>query len=195
LVDAAPADWQPRWEQLHKMAATATPAVLRALRENPTGQGAQAAIHLLGESADPRAKDYLLGLLTSGDEVGTEAALALGKLADADSAQALRDAVGSASTPITTRAAAAAALVRMGEGPSIVPFLQAVFLAASPYGRKTSRQFKIPASKSRWAHERYMIIEALRSRYEGETFGLDEDSSWPAMRDAAAKMARRLRGK
>jgi len=40
-----------------------------------------------------------------------------------------------------------------------------------------------------------MIIEALRGRYRGETFGLDEDSSWPAMRAAAAKMAKRLRRK
>lgn len=195
LVEAAPADWQPRWEQLHKMAKTATPAILRALRENPAGAGAQAAVHLLGESRDPASREYLLTRLRSKDALGAEAALALGKLADPGTVQALRNAVESAATPMTTRAAAAAALVRMGEGPSIVAFLRAVFLAASPYGRKTSRQFKIPASKSRWAHERYMIIEALRSQYEGETFGLDEDSSWPAMRDAANKMAERLGSK
>ena len=59
----------------------------------------------------------------------------------------------------------------------------------------STRQHKIPTTKTRWAHERYMIIEALRQRYEGETFGLDEDSSWPAMRDAAAAMARHLGGK
>ncbi|MEE2888095.1 MAG: hypothetical protein VX951_11760 [Planctomycetota bacterium] len=195
LVRAAPADWQSHWQRLRKMDKSATPAILRALREQPEGHGSQAAIHLLGEAADVRAKTFLLELLHGGDERGAEAALALGKLADTTTIGSLKTAAQSAATPMTTRAAAAAALVTMGEGPSVVSFLEAIFLAASPYASASSRQHKIPANKTRWAHERYMIIEALRGRYRGETFGLDEDSSWPAMRAAAAKMAKRLRRK
>ncbi len=177
------------------MEAKAVPAVLQALNENPRGPGAQAAVHLLGEAADPRSKEPLLALMKGGNELGAEAALALGKLADPSTSSALQATVASAATPMTTRAAAAAALITMGEGPAIVSFLEAVFLAASPYGQASSRQHKIPTSKSRWAHERYMIIESLRQRYDGKTFGLDEDSSWPAMRKAAAAMSRHLKQK
>jgi hypothetical protein len=193
LVRAAPADWQSRWQRVHKMGKSATPAILRALREDPQGAGAQAAVHLLGEAADGRAKPYLLDLMSGGTELGTEAALALGKLNDPESIDSLQATVRRAATPMTTRAAAAAALVSMGKGPSIVSFLEAIFLAASPHRGTSSRQHKIPATKTRWAHERYMIIEALRRRYDGKTFGLDEDSSWPAMRNATAAMTKHLR--
>lgn len=195
LVRAAPADWEARWDRLRKMGNSATPAILRALKENPQGEGAQAAIHLLGEARDERSRAYLVEVMGGGTELGSEAALALGKLADPETVDDLRAVVGKSATPMTTRAAAAAALVSMGEGRSVVSFMEAVFLAASPFRGSTGRKHGIPASKTRWAHERYMIIEALRGRYEGETFGLDEDSSWPAMRDGAAAMGRRLRGK
>ena len=195
LVRSAPADWQSHWQRLRKMKSNAVPAIHQALEENPGGLGAQAAIHLLGEAADARSKELLLTIMKAGNELGAEAALALGKLGDPTTTSSLKATVESAATPMTTRAAAAAALITMGEGTAIASFLEAVFLAASPSAQASNRRHKIPKSKTRWAHERYMIIESLRQRYDGETFGLDEDSSWPAMQKAAAAMSRRLKGK
>lgn len=189
LVAAAPADWPARWRAVKPHGAAVAPQLIRALQDNPEGPGAQAAIHLLGQLGAAGSREFLEDVLDDGNALGAEAALALGRLAAPASAAALRRAVDSPIYPITTRVAAAAGLVRMGRGKSVVGFLQAVFLAASPYGAASTRRHGIPAKKSRWALERYMVIEALRARYPTQGFDLDEDSSWPAMRDAAAKMA------
>jgi HEAT repeats len=189
LVSAAPANWPPRWQAVHSLGPLAVPALIRALRDNPEGAGAQAAIHLLGTFGNPTARPYLETLLTEGTSLSTEAALALGALGATASTPALRAIVEGRGEPVTTRVAAAAALVRLGHAREIVGFLEAVFLAATPDGVKSSRAHGLPRRKTRWAHERYMLIEAIRGRYEGETFGLDEDSSWSRLRKGAAKLA------
>jgi hypothetical protein len=194
LIAAQPADWPARWQQVRDHGASATTALIAELRINPEGPGAQAAVHLLGELRHAEAGPYLREILEDGTSLATEAALALGKFGDQSHTPTLRATVADSTKHVTTRAAAAAALVDLGHGKSIAAFLEAVFLAATPYGAAATRTHRLPRTKTRWAHERYMLIEALRRAHDGRTFGLDEDSSWPAMRDAARKMRTFLEG-
>ena len=188
LVAAAPADWPTHWQRVRDHGTSSIRALIAALQANPEGPGAQAAVHLLGELRQPSAGPYLREALNDGTSLATEAALALGKLGDQTHTPSLRAAVADPTKLVTTRVAAAAALVDLGHARSIASFLEAVFLAATPYGREATRTHRLPRTKTRWAHERYMVIEALRRHYDGRSFGLDEDSSWPGLRDAADKM-------
>lgn len=188
LVAATPAEWPRRWEKVRAIGSAVTPALIKALRHNPDGPGAQAAVHLLGTLQDASARPFLEELLADGTSLSTEAALALGSLGEPASVPVLRAVVSGRDKHVTTRAAAAAALVTLGRARDVAGFLEAVFLAAGPYGAQSTRAQGLPRKKTRWALERYTLIEALRARYEGETFGLDEDSSWAALRDGTAKL-------
>ena len=48
LVAAAPGDWPAHWKKVHVLGKNAVPGLIRALRGNVDGPGAQAAVHLLG---------------------------------------------------------------------------------------------------------------------------------------------------
>lgn len=193
LVAAKPAAWPDPWRKVRAIGERAAPSVIRALRENPEGDGVQAAIHLLGVFGGDAARTLLESKLDDGTDTATEAALALGRIGDESSMAKLTGVVQNRAARATTRTAAAAALVDLGRGKDVASFLRAVFLAATPYAAESTRKHGLPRRKTRWAHERYMILEALRRRYDGRTFGLDEDASWPALRKGAAAMTKFLR--
>lgn len=187
LVAAAPGDWPAHLDAVHAHGTAASAALVRALGKAPDGPGAQAALHLLGRLRAPGCRPFLERRAAAGDELAAEAALALGRLGDTASIRPLRALVDDRLTPPTTRCAAAAALIELGRAREVLPFLDAVWTAATPYGHAHGRAVGFPPSKDRWAHERYMIIEAIRHRYGGKTFGLDEDQPWEAMRDAGKR--------
>lgn len=188
LVAASPGDWPAHWQRVRDLGSGATPALVAALQSSPDGPGAQAGIHLLGVLGDEAARDYLEAIVVDGTDHATEAALALGKLGGEASVALLRGVVDARDAKVPTRAAAAAALVTLGHGPTIIDFLEAIFLAATPHTGETSRKHFLPRQKSRWALERYVILEALRARYPTHVWPLDEDGSWPALRDGAADL-------
>lgn len=187
LVAAPPDAWREHWHKVHDLGPETTPVLVRCLEENPTGPGRQAAIHLLGEWRHPdRAADaFLQGLVKAGSPDATAAALAIGKRQDRTAVPLLVATVKDHSVPVTTRTAAACALLDLGETQQAVPLLRAVLLAATPYGHQLEREQGLPL-KTTWALERYMVIEAIRRFSHGKTFGLDEDAPWPTLRDGTA---------
>ncbi len=188
LVGAEPDAWPRLWSRVQSLGPNVAPALIRAISENPAGSGAQAGVHLLGVLEVEDTRTFLEETLRAGGSLAPEAALSLAKLGGPASVVALRSAVDARDRSTATRAAAAAGLVDLGEARSILPFLEALFLAATPFGAETGPEQGLPRTKVRWAHERYMVIEALRRRYDGQSFGLDEDSSWPRMREGTARM-------
>lgn len=189
LVAAPPAKWSELWPTVRAFGPEVVPSLLDAIERDPLGDGTQAGIHLLGEFGGEAARTFLEAELSRGSSLAQEAALALGQIGSEASVKPLHKVLADRTTPVTTRAAAAAALVDLGEAKSILPFLRAVFLAAGPYRGSTSKDEGLPRNKVRWALERYMIIEAFRRRYDESTFGLEEDASWPALRDGVAKLS------
>jgi len=196
LVAAAPSSWPGHWRTVHAMGPEATPVLVRCLRENPDGPGRQAAIHLLGEWRHPDATaDALLQeLVAAGGPDATEAALALGKRQNRNAVPLLVTTVQNHDVDITVRAAAACALLDLDEPQHAVPLMRAVLLAATPYGQQLEQEHGLPL-KTRWALERYMVIEAIRRFSGGQTFGLDEDAPWPTLRDGTEEFARYVEGR
>ncbi len=189
LVAASPADWPGRWRAAHALGPGATRTLVRCLKKDSHGPGRQAAIHLLGDWRDPAAGPYLRELVDANSEEATEACLGLGKLADQRAVGLLVTTVQNHDQAIATRTAAACALLDLRQPRHAVPLMQAVLLAATPYGAGLEQAQGLP-QKTRWAYERYMVIEAIRRFSHGETFGLDEDASWPRLRDGTAAFVR-----
>ncbi|MHC4515032.1 MAG: HEAT repeat domain-containing protein [Planctomycetota bacterium] len=189
LVAAPPADWPVHWRAVHALGPRATESLVHCLRENRNGSGRQAAIHLLGERRRPAAASYLRELVQARGADATEAALALGKLPDHTATGLLVTTVQNQDLAIGTRTAAACALLDLDQPQHAVPLMRAVLLAATPYGSELEREHGLPR-KTRWAYERYMVIEAVRRFSNGNTFGLDEDAPWPQLRDGSAAFTR-----
>jgi HEAT repeat protein len=189
LVAAEPSEWPMRWRATQALGPRATTTLVRCLRENQDGPGRQAAIHLLGDWHDPTAAAYLRELVAAKGPDTTEAALGLGKLGDPAVAALLVATVQDRDLATDSRVAAACALLDLGQPRHAVPLMQAVLLAATPYGTELRQAQGLP-QKTRWAFERYMMIEAVRRFSNGETFGLDEDASWPRLRDGTAAFVR-----
>jgi len=191
LVAAPPAAWTEHWRTVQALGADTTPALVRCLRENRNGPGRQAAIHLLGEwrHPDPAADAYLRELLAAKGADATEAALAIGKRNDRAAVPLLVATVQDQNLAIATRTAAACTLLDFDEPQHAVPLMHAVLLAATPYGLRLEQEQGLPR-KTRWALERYMVIEAIRRFSDGHTFGLDEDAPWPTLRDGTAAFVR-----
>lgn len=187
LVAAAPDTWPEHWRKVYDLGPDATPALVHCLRENATGPGRQAAIHLLGEwrRRDAATAAFLQDLVKTKGPDATAAALALGKQGDRTSLPLLVDTTRDHTVATETRVAAACSLLDQGRTQDAVPLMRAVLLAASPYGHELEREHGLPL-KTRWAAERYMIIEAIRRYADGKTFGLDEDAPWPTLRDGTA---------
>ncbi len=191
LVAAPPAAWPEHWRTVHALGPDTTPALVRTLRENRSGPGRQAAIHLLGEwrHPDPSADAYLRELVKAKGADATDAALAIGKRKDQAAVPLLVATVQDQNLAIATRTAAACTLLDFDEPQHAVPLMRAVLLAATPYGHQLEQEQGLPR-KTRWALERYMVIEAVRRFSDGRTFGLDEDAPWPTLRDGTAAFIR-----
>ena len=194
LVAAKPAEWRTRWPKAHQLGASASSTLVECLREHPEGPGRQAAIHLLGVWRNREAGPYLRQVLTDGSADATdqalalitpEAAVALGALGDRAAIPVLVATVRDQDRATTTRTAAAGALLDLGHIEDAVPLLQAVLLAATPYGQELEQHHGLP-EKTRWAFERNLAIEAIRRFTGGKTFGLDEDAPWPTLSKGVA---------
>lgn len=191
LVSAPPAVWRERWQQVHALGPDASPALIRCLREDPEGAGRQAAIHLLGQwhQANPATDTFLRELVAARGADAAEAALAIGRRKDRKAVPQLVATVQDRTLATAVRTAAACALLDLDEPQHAVPLMRAVLLAASPYGADLEQEQGLP-HKTRWALERYMIIEAVRRFSGGDTFGLDEDAPWPKLREGTAAFMR-----
>lgn len=191
LVHAPPADWAERAAAVlaHPDAGA---ALLEALRAQPDAPGAPCAIAALGAVGGNGARRFLTGLLSRDGEVAMEAALALGRLGDADAVPELRAAMRDRHLDAAVRTAAAAALLDLRDDAAAVPFLAAAILAGTPTGIAERERLGLP-DKPRWALERTIAIDAVARRTGGVTFGLDPDATWPALADAVADMTRALR--
>lgn len=191
LVAAPPAEWTEHWRTVQALGPDTAPALVRCLKEDSNGPGRQAAIHLLGEwrHPDPATDTYLRELVAAKGADATEAALAIGKRNDRTAVPLLVATVQDHSLAVATRTAAACTLLDFDEPQHAVPLMRAVLLAATPYGNELEQEQGLP-HKTRWALERYMIIEAVRRFSNGRTFGLDEDAPWPTLRDGTAAFVR-----
>jgi len=182
LVNSPPDGWGRAYPRVIESGTEATAPLIDALRAAPTAPGRQAALFALGELGDRSAVGFLIAEAAAGNDHGFEAALALGKLGDDSATEPLRDLMLDPSQDVTARTAAACALLDLGATDEAVPLLSAVLLAGTPYGRDQASQHGLP-SKSRWALERQIAIDAIARASGGQTFGLDPDSSWPRLAD------------
>lgn len=192
LVQSPPAQWV---ETLPPVLALGPPAVgdlIGSLRDAPEAPGRQAALCALGELGNAEAVPFLIEQAVADEAYAYEAALALGRLGDATATAALRDLTTDHESTVTTRTAAACALLDLGASNDAVPLLCAVLLADTPFGLEEGERHGLP-SKSQWALERQIAIDAIARYSGGETFGLDPDSSWPRLRDGVLAFRQHLR--
>lgn len=192
LVQASPGNWAALLPRAAALGAEAAPQLLRACELHPEGAGIQAAIHLLGRWGGAEARAYLHRQLQADVPLAEEAALALGRMQHQASREVLEETMADASLDPRVRAAACAARIDLGQIRACLPFIRALFQAATPFGQASSREQGFPARKVRWAHERYMVIEAIRRNLGGESFGLDEDAPWPRLRSGLQALERAL---
>jgi len=187
LVDAEPQAWDQAARQFLDQDGPDAGTLLRAMRRDPAGPGMQIAVAILGKLGDARAVSVLEDLLRERSKLSSEAALALGRLPSPQSRGILRKEMLSASNSPLNRTCAAIALLDLGDVNTSLPFLHAILLAGTPYGLDSEKNYGLP-DRSRWAHERYLTIEAIARHFDGETFGLDPDSSWPQLKAAADRL-------
>lgn len=188
LVAAPPEAWQASYGALIQGDGDRTQALLRALERQPRGAGVQLALATLGKLGDPAATAYLEAQLSKGNaELSSEAALALGRLPSPASIAVLQAEMDRSRRDPLVRTAAAVALLDLGEVELSLPFLHAILLAGTPYGLALQQEFALP-DRGRWAHERYLAISAIGRHFDGETFGLDPDSSWPSLKASVDRL-------
>ncbi len=187
LLLAGPDEWPDAMRAV--LAEGDAPALADALQALPGAPGSQAALFTLGELGDRTAAEVLLAHLRRAPPLGPEAALSLGRIGAADAAPALRAAAADRTVAATTRAAAACALLDLGERREAQPMLCAVLVAGTPYAAEHG-EHGLP-DRQRWALERQMVIATLQ-RHCGTDFGLDPDAPWPVLRDGARRAAEHL---
>jgi HEAT repeat protein len=180
LVDATPEHWGRALPPVLALGPEAAPDLVRSLRHSPDGAGRQAALCALGALGNPDAVPFLVDELHTARPYRYEAALALGQLRDPRALEPLRRLAADAAADVTTRTAAACALLDLGAAADAVPLLLAVLLAGTPDGQALAEAHRLPA-QSRWALERSLVIDAIGRFANGETFGLDADASWPRL--------------
>ncbi len=167
--------------------------MIRAIRADRHAPGEQIAVATLGALGSAAAIPLLEEILRERSPTSSEAALALGQLPSPESADLLAETVADPSAGTVARTASACALLDLGEVDRSVPFLCAVLVAGTPEGLETNREFGL-RDKTRWALERYMIIEAIRRHCGGESFGLDPDNPWPDLVRNTDRFREAMRG-
>ncbi len=185
VIDAAPEHWEDVATACLECGQAAATPLAAELRQRPSASGAQLAVALLGRLGDSTVTPTLELLITQGHAVAAEACLALGALGSLDCVELLRGVIADHSREITVRTAAACALLDLGEVGASLPFLRCILLAGTPAGQALQTQAGV-ADKARWAHERLLVITAIRRHCDGEDFGLDPDNSWPQLEHGAA---------
>ncbi|MBK8096600.1 MAG: hypothetical protein IPK26_05800 [Planctomycetes bacterium] len=193
LVHAEPKAWAAALPPVQGLGAGAAPLLVDELRAQPTAPGAQAAVAALGRLGNPAAEPFLLELLHDRGDLALEAAQALGTLPAAAATNALLDTMRDRLADATLRTACAASLLRLGQTAAVREFIVAVLLAGTPDGQQGAQRFGLP-NKSRWAHERHLLIRALQA-VAGQDFGLDTDAPWPALSAATARVDAWLRAR
>ncbi|MHC5063207.1 MAG: HEAT repeat domain-containing protein [Planctomycetota bacterium] len=193
LVASPAQSWSTNYRRFMGSSGQHSQALLAALQADPRGPGAQIALATLGTLGDPVAAPYLEERLRIGStEESSESALALGRLPSPASKELLSEVIRDRQRDPLVRTASAAALLDLHDLEGSMPFLCAILLAGTPAGQGAQAEHGLP-DRGRWAHERYMAIEAIRRNFAGETFGLDPDSSWPALSAAVAELIEHLR--
>lgn len=193
LVHAEPKDWATTLPPVLALGPAAAPVLIDQLRRAPTAAGAQPAVAALGRLGNPTAEPFLAELLHDRGELALEAAQALGMLPASQTTAAMLDTMGDRLADATLRTACAASLLRLGQAAAVREFVVAVLLAGTPDGRAGTQRFGLP-DKSRWAHERHLLIRALQA-LAGQDFGLDTDAPWPALSAATARVDAWLRAR
>ncbi len=186
LVAAPPGSWPEAARPVLEAGGDATPALIQAIDANPDGPGVQPALAVLGEFGRPAAVPLLERWLDD-DRIGAyEAALSLGHMRAERSRSRLRATMSDPDRPAVMRTAAACALLDLGAVTDATPLLHAVLIAGTPAGVEPAAQHGLP-DKPRWALERNLVIDAVKRHTGGEDFGLDADSPWPKLSEAAAR--------
>ncbi len=188
LVVAPPSQWAGPFAAVVDLGPRASRPLAERLLQQLDAPGAQAAACALGVLGDPSVTPVLRRLVAGqhAEVVAAEAALALGRLRDAAAVDLLTQVAGDPTRDVTTRTAAACALLELGEVQRALPLLQAVLLADAPQGRALASQHALP-ERPRWVLERHLVIAAIRRHTGGETFGLDTDASWPRLAEGTAR--------
>jgi HEAT repeat protein len=194
LADSGPGRWHETLPPVLRSGPAAGAPLRRELARQPQAPGRQAVVAALGRSGDDRAAAELLRLVATRDPDAAEAAIALGACGSAAAWPALREAACDAQAPTRLRAAAAAALLRLGERQTSVPLLAALLLASTPQGRERARTHALPF-QTRWAEERWLAIDAIAQACDGETFGLDPDAPWPRLAAGVEQFEARMAGR
>ncbi len=193
LVAAAPASWSAKHRNFVRCQGEHSRALLDALQADPHGPGVQISLATLGDLGDPAAVSFLESQLRDGSTVqSSESALALGKLPSPSSKTALLAEMNHRRRDPLVRCSAAAALLDLGAIAESMPFLCAIILAGTPRGQAMQENLGLP-DRGRWAHERYLAIEAIKRQLPQQDFGLDPDSSWPALEAAVDRLVEFLR--
>jgi hypothetical protein len=188
LLAAPPGEWADRIAASLPMTQPEAAALLLAVRRQPTAAGAPAAVAALGRCAQPIDEAILAEMVADRGLLATEAAIALGERKAASAVENLRAAVADAAADATLRTAAACALVRMGHGRAMSPFLAAVLLAGTPAGVEAGARHGLPV-RPRWAMERYLVQRLLLREGDPELARrLDPDASWPALEKVTAEV-------
>ncbi len=183
-MESTPADWVDTVPPVLALGEHAAPELVRQLRAHPDAPGRQAALCALGALGNRDASPYLIEQVRGDAPYAYEAALALGRLGDPRAAAPLRAVASDPDHDITNRAASACALLDLGDKEHAVPLIAALLVAGTSFGAAAEAEFGLP-SRSRWALERSLCIDAIARYTGGDTFGLDEDASWPRLNAGA----------
>lgn len=196
LLAARPEAWPECWRAAHALGERASPELIAQLEAaaGPSAPGAQAAVHLLGVLRDPQARLWLIDTVEGRGDLAAEAALSLGEIGDRRDVDVLAALMADRAAAVMARNAAAASLIQMGQEAQTLPFVRAVFLAATPYAADSTREQGLPPHKTRWAHERTMLLRAITNRFDGRTFGLDEDAPWEHLRAGVGRLSAAFAG-
>lgn len=188
LMQSPPGHWIQAFEATLACGTAASAALVRALDANPHAPGAQPAVTALGCLGDSGAEALLLRLLDhQNPDLAAEAALSLARLDIQRARPGLLTAMLDREKATYVRAAAAAALLDLGDRDRAAAFACDVLLAPTDRGRERALELGLPVDQVRWAVERNLVIDALERAGGGVAFGLDADASWP---DLAAGVAR-----
>ena len=182
LVQSPPGQWIPAFEAVLACGSPASAALVRAVEANPHSPGAQPAVTALGCLGDHGAEALLIRLLDhQNPDLAAEAALALARLGAQGARQRLLTTMADGEKTTYVRAAAAAALLDLGDRERAVDFAGDLLLAPTDRGRNRALELRLPVDQVRWAVERNLAIVALTRAARGESFGLDADASWPEL--------------
>jgi hypothetical protein len=188
LLDAPPGRWSEALPAVLATGATGCKELMAALLQTPDAPGTQVALAALGRmgAEQPETAAFLLQWVERRLPHHVDATLALGQHQPAGQSTVLSHLVEDRIASSSLRCAAAASLIRLGHAREVADLVRAVLLADTPQGRDLQQRQGL-ASKTRWAHDRYLLIDALRD-VAGTDFGIDTDAPWPLLQAAADRV-------